>query len=185
MYQIVLFVTRKNLGSLEIKMLVDYWANYINDNTWNNLFKMNEVIEKSLLNGYKFMPELHLRQPRFTYSCCWPFTKHHERIQKIKETGNLNYIYKNEFDKACFTHDAAYSNSKDLAKRTISGMILKGRAYEIAINPKYDGYQRGLATMVYIFFDKKARSGKTNKKRARFNEVCTQELPVKNQRLKI
>ena len=124
MYEIVLFVTRKNLGSLEIKTLVDYWANYINDNIWNNLFKMNEVIEKSLLNGYKFMPELHLRQPRFTYSCCWPFTKHHERIQKIKETGNLNYIYKNEFDQACFTHDAAYSNSKDLAKRTISGRIL-------------------------------------------------------------
>ena len=57
------------------------------------------------------------------------------KVQKFRETGNLKYIYRNELDKACFSHDAAYSDSKDLAKRTVSDKILKDRAYEIAINP--------------------------------------------------
>ena len=65
---------------------------------------MNNVINKFLLLGDKFMPEIHLRQPQFTYSACGPFTKHEERIQKFKETGETNYIYMNESDKACFTH---------------------------------------------------------------------------------
>ena len=75
-----------------------------------------------------------------------------------KETGNANYIYKNELDKACFAHDAAYSDSKDLTKRTIADKILKIEAFNIAKDPKYDGYQRGLASMVYNFFDKKPAS---------------------------
>ena len=95
---------------------------------------MNNTINKLLLAGDKFMPEMHLRQPQFTYSACGPFTKHKQRIQKFKETGDTNYIYKNELDKACFVHDAAYSDSKDLIK---------------------DGYQRGLASMVYNFFNSK------------------------------
>ena len=66
------------------------------------------------------MPWLHLRKPQFTYSACGPFTKHCKKIQKFRETGNLNHIYKNELDKTCFVHDAAYSDSKDLAKRTVS-----------------------------------------------------------------
>ena len=70
------------------------------------------------------MPEMHLRQPQFTYSACRPFTKHKQRIQKFKETGDTNYIYKNELGKACFTHDAAYSDSKDLTTRTIADKIL-------------------------------------------------------------
>ena len=86
------------------------------------------------------MPELHLRQPVFVYRACEPFTKHRERIKKFKETGDLNYIYKNKFTKAYFAHDAAYSDSKDLAKRTIPDQILKDRAYELAINTKYDAY---------------------------------------------
>ena len=60
-------------------------------------------------------------------------------------------------DKVCFAHDAVYSDSKDLAKRTQSDRVLKDKAYEIANNPKYDGYQRGLASMVYKFFDKKSK----------------------------
>ena len=95
---------------------------------------MNEVVNKFLLTGDKFMPELHLRQPRFTYRACGTFTKHRLRIQKFRETGNSKHIYKNELDKAYFAHDAAYSDSKDLAKKTISEKILKVRAYEIAIN---------------------------------------------------
>ena len=121
---------------------------------------MNTVINKFLLAGDKFMPEMHLRQPQFTYSACGPFTKHKQRIQKFKETGDTNYIYKNELDNACFAHDAAYSDTKDLTKRTVADKILKNKAFDIAKDPKYDGYQRGLASMVYKFFDKKSkRSG--------------------------
>ena len=79
-----------------------------------------------------------------------------KRIQKFKETGHTNYIYKNELDKTCFAHDAAYSDSKDLTKRAIADKILKNEAFNIAKDPKYDGYQRGLASMVYKFFDKKS-----------------------------
>ena len=118
---------------------------------------MNNVINKFLLAGDKLMPEMHLRQPHFTYSACGAFTKHKQRIQKFKETGDTNYIYKNELDKACFAHDAAYSNSKDLIKRTVADEILKNKAFDIANDPKYDGYQRGLASMVYKFFDKKSK----------------------------
>ena len=78
---------------------------------------MNEKIDKFLLVGDKFMPELHLKQPGFTYSACGPFTKNKDRIQKSKETGDTSYIYKNELDKACFQHDMAYDDFKDLAKK--------------------------------------------------------------------
>ena len=119
---------------------------------------MNNTINKLLLAGDKFMSEIHLRQPQFTYSACGPFTKHEQRIKKFKETGDTNYIYKNESDKACFVHDAAYSDSKDLTKRTVADKILKSKAFNIAKDPKYDGYQRGLASMVYKFFDSKVAS---------------------------
>ena len=99
------------------------------------------------------MPEIHLRQPQFTYSACGSFTRHVERIQKFKETGDTNYVFKNELEKPCFVHDAAYSDCKDLTKRTDKN--LKNRAFDIAKDPKYDGYQRGLASMVYKFFDSK------------------------------
>ena len=117
--------------------------------------KMNEIV-KFLLMGDKFMPEMHLKQPGFTYSACGPFTKNNERIEKYMETGNSNIIYKNELDKACFQHDMAYRKSKDLVKRTQSDKVLKNKALQIASDPKYDGYQRGLASMVYKFFDKKS-----------------------------
>ena len=116
---------------------------------------MNEIINKFLLRGDKFMPEMHLRQPGFTYSACGPFTKNKERINKFMQTGNTDYICKNELDKACFQHDMAYGKSKDLIKRTHSDKGLRDKAFDIASNPKYDGYQRGLAFMVYKFFDKK------------------------------
>ena len=119
---------------------------------------MNNTINKLLLAGDNFMPEIHLRQPQFTYSACGPFTKHEQRIQKFRETGDTNYIYKNELDKACFVHDAAYSDSKNLTKRTVADNILKNKAFDIAKDPKYDGYQRGLASMVYKFFDSKVAS---------------------------
>ena len=109
---------------------------------------MTNVINKFLLAGDKFMPEIPLRQPQFTYSASRPFTKHKRRIQKFKETGDTNYIYKNELYNACFAHDAAYSDSKDLTKRTVADKNFKNGAFNIAKNPKYDWYQRGLASMV-------------------------------------
>ena len=118
-----------------------------------SLYKMNNIINTFLLAGDKFMPE---RQPQFTYSACGPFTKHKQRIQKFKKTGGTNYIYKNKLDKACFAHDAAYSDSKGLTKRTVADKILRNRAFNIAKDQKYDEYQRGLASMVYKFFDKKS-----------------------------
>ena len=123
-----------------------------------SLYKMNNIINKFLLAGDKFMPEMPLRQPQFTYSACGPFTKHKQRIQKFKETADTNYIYKNELDKACFAHDAAYSDSKDLTKRTVADKILRDKEFNIAKDPKYDRYQRGLASMVYKFFDSKVAS---------------------------
>ena len=118
-------------------------------------YKMNDIINKFLLAGDKFMSEMHLRQPGFTYSACGPFTKNKKRIQKFKQTGGSRYIYKNELDKACFQHDMAYRDFKDLKKRTAADKILTDKAFNIAKNPKYDGYQRGLASMVYKFFDNK------------------------------
>ena len=109
------------------------------------------------------MPEMRSKQPEFTYSACRPFTKNKERIQKFEETGGTNYIYKNELDKTCFQHDMAHGDFKDLAKRSASDKVLRDKAFNIAKNPKYDGYQRGLASMVYKFCDKKsAGSGVTN-----------------------
>ena len=73
-------------------------------------YKVNDIINKFLLAGDKFMPEMHLRQPQFTYSACGPLTKNKERIQKFKEAGDSRYIYRNELDKACFQHDMAYGD---------------------------------------------------------------------------
>ena len=101
------------------------------------------------------MPEMHLTQPQFTYSACEPFTKNKERIQKFKETGDSRYVYRNELDKACFQHDMAYGDFKDLPKRIAAYKVLRDKAFSIAENPKYERYQRALASMVYKFFDKK------------------------------
>ena len=115
---------------------------------------MNEIINKFLQTGDKFMPEMHLRQPVFTNNACGPFTKNKERIQKFKEMGDKNYIYKNKLDKACFQHDMAYGDFKDLARRTASDKDLRDNAFNIAKNPKYDGYQRRVASVVDKFLIK-------------------------------
>ena len=116
---------------------------------------MNEIVNKFLLAGDKFMPEMHLKQPRFTYSACGPFSKNKERIQKFKETGDTDFIYKNELHKACFQHDIAYGHFKGLTKKTAAGKVFRDKAFNIAKSPKYDGYEKGLASMVYKSFDKK------------------------------
>ena len=100
---------------------------------------MNEIVDKFLLAGDKFMPEMNLKQPGFTYSACGLFTKNKDRIEKFMQTGNTDFINKNDLDK-----------SKNLAKRTQSDKVLRDKAFEIASNPKYDGYQRGLAIYNHI-----------------------------------
>ena len=102
------------------------------------------------------MPEMHLRQPRFVYSAYGPFTRYKERIKEFKRTGDTHYIYRNELDNACFQNDSAYADHKDLINRTEADKVLRDKTYDIASNPKYDGYQRGLASMLYKFFDKKS-----------------------------
>ena len=89
---------------------------------------MNDIVNKFLMDGDWFIPESYLRQPEFTHSGCGPFTKHCGRIQKLRETCDLKHFYKYDLDKACFSHDATYSDSKDLAKKTISDMISEDRA---------------------------------------------------------
>ena len=126
---------------------------------------MNNIINKFLLAGDEFMAEMHLRQPmhlsQFVYSACGPFTRHKERIKKFKQTGDTRYISGNDLDKACFQHDSAYADHKDLINTIKSDKVLRDKAYNIASNPKYDGYQRGLASMVYKFFDKKSMGSGT------------------------
>ena len=138
---------------------------------------MNDIINKYLLAGDKFMPEIHLRQTGFTYSACRPFTKNKERIQKFKQIGDSRYIYRNELDKACFQHDMAYGDFKDFKKSTTADKFLRDKAFNIAKGPKYDGYQRVLASMVYKFFDKKGSgSGATTLA----NKSAIKSMPQKN-----
>ena len=98
---------------------------------------MNNIINKFLLAGDKFMPEMHLRQPQFIYSACGPFTRHKERIKEFKRTGDTRYIYRNELDKACFQQDSAYADHKDLINRAEADKVLRDKVYDIASNPEY------------------------------------------------
>ena len=115
---------------------------------------MNKIMDRFLLVGDKLMPEMNLRQSGFTYSACGPLTKHKERIQKFIETGDSRYIYQNKLGKACFQHDMAYGDFKDLPRSTASDKVLHDKAFNIAKNPKYDGCQRGFASIAYKCFDK-------------------------------
>ena len=120
---------------------------------------MNEIVNKFLLAGDKFMTEMHLKQSELTYSTCGSFTKNAERIQKFKETEDTTYIYRNELDKACFQRDfnMAYGDFKDIARRIASDKVLRDKVFNIAKNPKYDRYQTVLDSMVYKIFQKKVR----------------------------
>ena len=117
---------------------------------------MNKIVNKVLLVGDKFMSEMHLKQSGFTYSASETFAKNKERIKKFKGTGDTKYIYRNELDKACFQYGMVYEDFKNLARRSASDTISRDKAFNIAKNSKYDGYQRDLASMVYKFFDKKS-----------------------------
>ena len=124
-----------------------------------------------------------LKQLGFTYSACGPFTKNKERIKKFKETGDSRYIYQNELNKACFQHDIAYGDFKLLNRRIAADKLLRGKTFNISKNPKYGGYQCGLASMVDKFFDKETSGGAathTNKYEIKnenvFNKKLAEEL---------
>ena len=112
---------------------------------------------KSLKTFYRLETDLwqNWKLPEFTYSVCGSSSKHRERFLKFRGIGDLKPLYRNELDKTCFAHDAAYSDSKDLRNRTTSDKILNNK---IAKNRGYDGYQEVLATMIYQFFVKKRGS---------------------------
>ena len=122
------------------------------------------------------MSEMHMKQPGFIYGACGPFTKNKEGIQKFKETGDTNYIYKNELDNACFQHDMAYGDFKDLSRRTASDKILKDKAFNIAKNRKYEGFQRGLASIIYKLFNKKFTGSGVNVHA--INEIKQNQRPL-------
>ena len=124
---------------------------------------MNEIVNEFLLVGDKFMPETQLRQPGFTRSARGPFIKTKKRINKFKETGDLRYIYQNELDKACFQHDVAYGDLRDLNRRTFVDSVLRNETFNITNDPKYDGCEKGLALMVCRFFGKMFNKEKTKK----------------------
>ena len=130
-----------------------------------------DIINKFLLVGDKFMPKLHLWDPKVgKYSACVPFTKHEERINQFLKDGELSGIHKNELDKACFQHSSAYNKYKDLKNRTRSDIALKNKAYKIATDLRVDGFQRALASMVWKFFNEGSKkvlgSGIENKQLA-------------------
>ena len=95
---------------------------------------MNKIVNKFLLIGDKFIPEMNLKQPGFTYSACGPFTKNKEKIEKFMQTGNTDFIYRNGLDKACFQPDMTFGKSKDLAKRTQSGKVLRDLKLQVIQN---------------------------------------------------
>ena len=147
------------LSNLGIKMPLNAipLSTCLKDTSCKQWIKMNEIVNTFLLIGDKFMPDMPLKQPGFTYSTCGPFTKNKQRIEKFMQTGTTDFICRNELDKACFQQNMAYAKSKDLVKRIQSDKVLKDNALKTASNPNCDGYQRGLPSMVYKFFDKKSK----------------------------
>ena len=134
----------------------------------------SDIINKFLLIGDKFMPEMHLWDPKVKkYSTCGPFTRHKKRIDIFMKDGSLNHILKNRLDAACFHHDSAYAKYKDRLNRKQSDIVLKNKALKIATNPRVNGYQRGLASMVYEFFNERTKESGINNKE---NLLATSQL---------
>ena len=120
------------------------------ENEWNSEYVFTSRIYIYARNVFKTI--------WFYWQCLWSIHKKQRKNGKVLQTGNTNFIYKNELDKVCFQHDMAYGKSKDLVKGTQSDKVFRDKAFKIVSDPKYDGYQRGLAPMVYKFFDKKPAS---------------------------
>ena len=135
---------------------------------------MNNTVNKFLLAKDKIsVPEMCLKQPGFTCSACGAFTKNKKRFKKIMQTGDRNYTYKNDLDKACFQHDMAYGKCKDLERRAQSDIALKDKAFAIADNKKM--MSKRISLMVYKFFDKKS-NGTGIKNEIKQNQQLANEL---------
>ena len=143
---------------------------------------MNEenkgIINKFLSIGDKFMPEMHLWDPKVKkYSARGPFTRHQQRINDFMKDGRISHIAKNKLDAACFQHDSAYNKYKDSANRKQSDIVLKNKALKMAIDPKVNGYQRSLAAMVYKFLNERTKgSGVNLQANSLNNEILAEEL---------
>ena len=131
---------------------------------------MNAILNKLLIARNNFMPEMHLRQPRFTYKATESFTKSKERIKTFKEKGYSKHIYQNKLDKACFQNDMEYGDFNGSNRRTAADKVLRDKAFNIVKNSSYDGYQHGLDSMIYNFFFDKNTSGGAIKKEIMQNE---------------
>ena len=130
-----------------------------------------DIINRFLLIGDKFMPEMDLWDPKVgKYSACRPFTRHKQRINDVMNNGKLSHILKNKLTTACFQHDSAYAKYKDRLNRKKSDVVLTNKALEIVMNPRINRYQRGLTSMVYKFFDKRTKGYGLN------NEILAEEL---------
>ena len=137
-----------------------------------------DVINEFLLIVDKFMPEMHLWDPKVKkYSACGPFTRHQKRIDVFMRVGNIIYILKNRLDASFFQHDSACAKYKDRLNRKQSDIVLKNKALKIATDPRVNGYQRGLASMVYKFFNERTKgSGINLQANSLNNEVLAEEL---------
>ena len=139
----------------------------------------NDIMNKFLLIGDKFMSEMHLWDPEVKkYSACGPFTRHQKRInERFMKDGRLSHILKNRLDAACFQHDSAYAKYKDRLNRKQSDIVLKNKALKIATDPVVNGYQRGLASMVYKSFNERTKGCGINlQANSLNNEILAEEL---------
>ena len=128
----------------------------------------SNIINKFLSIGDKFMPEMDIygqfMDPKVKkYSACGPFTKHQQRIDQFMKDGKIKNIAKNKLDTACFQQGSAFAKYKDSLNRKKSDIVLKNKAFKIAVDPKVDGHQRSLAAIVYKLFN---ASGIENKQLA-------------------
>ena len=137
----------------------------------------SDIINKFLLIRDKFMPEMYLWDPKVKkYSACGLVTRHQKRIDMFMKDGRLSHILKNRLDAACFQHDSAYAKYKDRASRRQSDIVLKNKALKIVTDPRVNGYQRGLASMVYTFFNERTKgSGINNKGNLLVNSQLAEE----------
>ena len=123
----------------------------------------SDIVNKFLLIGDEFMPEIHLWDPKVKkYSVCGSFTRHQKRTDMFMKDGRLSHIIKSRLDAACFQHDSAYAKYKDRFNRKQSDIVLKNKALKIAADPRVNGYQRGLASMVYKFFNERTKGSGIN-----------------------
>ena len=138
----------------------------------------SDIINKFLLTGDIFMPEMHLWDPKVKkYFACGPFTRNKKRIDIFIKDGRLSHILKNKLNAVCFQHDSAYAKYKDRANRRQSDIALKNKALKIATDPRVNGYQRGLASMVYKFFNERTKgSGINNNENLLVNSQLAEEL---------